>query len=349
MVEKQKITIKDVATRAGVSVGTVSRVLAQNGTVKRNILERVQKAISELSYRPNLAAQALRANRVNVIGLIIPDITNPFFAQLANELERLASEQGHALILSSSHNDPALEARQLAAILEHKPRAVLLVPAADEQFFTPPAASMLLALDRRMNGTPSVTTNQQASAALAVDHLVSLGHRRIAYIAGPTQTVTAREREEGFLAHVLRLQETGVAIIADVFRGKFDFESGERIAREVLSRPESERATAIAAASDQQAIGAVRAARDMGLRVPQDVSIIGFDDIVLAHLIVPRLTTVRQPVTQMAEAAMNQIFDPHGSGGDKSFMGELVLRDSTARPRKGGAAPLRPVSDHVET
>lgn len=334
MIEKQKITIKDVALRAGVSVGTVSRVLAQNDTVKRNILERVQKAIAELSYRPNLAAQALRANRVNVIGLIIPDITNPFFAQLANELERLASDKGHALILSSSHNDPALEARQLAAILEHKPRAVLLIPAADEQLFTPPKASMLLALDRRINGTPSITTNQQASAALAVDHLVSLGHRRIAYIAGPTQTVTAREREEGFLAHVLRLREAGTVISAEVFRGKFDFESGERIAREVLSRPMGERATAIAAASDQQAIGAVRAARDMGLSVPQDVSIIGFDDIVLAHLIVPRLTTVRQPVTEMAEEAMNQIFDAQENGADRRFMGELVLRDSTAPPRK---------------
>ncbi len=334
MIEKQKITIKDVALRAGVSVGTVSRVLAQNDTVKRNILERVQKAIAELSYRPNLAAQALRANRVNVIGLIIPDITNPFFAQLANELERLASDKGHALILSSSHNDPALEARQLAAILEHKPRAVLLIPAADEQFFTAPTASMLLALDRRINGTPSITTNQQASAALAVDHLVSLGHRRIAYIAGPTQTVTAREREEGFLAHVLRLREAGSEISAEVFRGKFDFESGERIAREVLSRPLGERATAIAAASDQQAIGAVRAARDMGLTVPQDVSIIGFDDIVLAHLIVPRLTTVRQPVTEMAEDAMNQIFHAQENGADRRFMGELVLRDSTAPPRK---------------
>jgi LacI family transcriptional regulator len=338
MVEKQKITIKDVATRAGVSVGTVSRVLAQNSTVKPNILERVQKAISELSYRPNLAAQALRANRVNVIGLIIPDITNPFFAQLANELERLASDKGHALILSSSHNDPAHEARQLAAILEHKPRAVLLIPAADEQCFTPPTSSMLLALDRRMNGTPSITTNQQASAALAVDHLVSLGHRRIAYIAGPTQTVTAREREDGFLAHVARLNEAGSAISAEVFRGKFDFESGERIAREVLARPIGERATAIAAASDQQAIGAVRAARDMGLGVPQDVSIIGFDDIVLAHLIVPRLTTVRQPVTEMAEDAMHQIFDA-GKGEDKRFMGELVLRDSTAAPRKTDVSP----------
>jgi LacI family transcriptional regulator len=340
MIEKQKITIKDVATRAGVSVGTVSRVLAQNNTVKRNILERVQKAISELSYRPNLAAQALRANRVNVIGLIIPDITNPFFAQLANQLEQLASDKSHALILSSSHNDPAHEARQLSAILEHKPRAVLLVPAADEQFFTSPKTSMLLALDRRMNGTSSVTTDQQASAALAVDHLVSLGHHRIAYIAGPTQTITAREREEGFLARVLRLRGKGVPISAEVFRGMFDFESGERIAREVLSRPAGERATAIAAASDQQAIGAVRAARDMGLRVPQDVSIIGFDDIVLAHLIVPRLTTIRQPVTEMAEDAMNQIFGAQQQSEDRRFMGELVVRDSTAPPQRTDAVPF---------
>jgi LacI family transcriptional regulator len=334
MIEKQKITIKDVASRAGVSVGTVSRVLGQNATVKRNILERVQQAIAELEYRPNLAARALRANQVNVIGLIVPDITNPFFAQLANELERLASNKGHALILSSSHNDAAHEARQLAAILEHKPRAVLLVPADDKQNFPLPKKSMLLALDRRMNGTPSVTTDQHASAALAVEHLVSLGHQRIAYIGGPTQTVNAREREAGFLDSIAHLRGKSVSVTVEVFRGKFDFASGEQIAREILSRPEQARATAIAAASDQQAIGAVRAARDMGLSVPQDISIIGFDDIVLAHLIVPRLTTIRQPVMEMAEEAMARIFDASEFEHDKRFMGELVVRDSTAPPAR---------------
>jgi LacI family transcriptional regulator len=333
MIEKQKITIKDVALRAGVSVGTVSRVLGKNETVKRNILERVQQAIAELEYRPNLAARALRANQVNVIGLIVPDITNPFFAQLANELERRASDKGHALILSSSHNDAAHEARQLAAILEHKPRAVLLVPADDKQNFPLPKRSMLLALDRRMTGTPSVTTDQGASAALAVEHLVSLGHQRIAYIGGPTQTVNAREREAGFLDCIAQLQGRGVSVSAEVFRGKFDFASGEQIAREILSRPEPARATAIAAASDQQAIGAVRAARDIGLSVPQDISIIGFDDIVLAHLIVPRLTTIRQPVMEMAEEAMARIFGSTDFENDQRFMGELVVRGSTAPPR----------------
>jgi LacI family transcriptional regulator len=329
---KQKVTIRDVAVRAGVSVGTVSRVLGQNDTVKQKILERVQKAISDLDYRPNLAARALRANRVNVIGLIVPDITNPFFAQLANELERIASDKEHALILSSSHNDPEHEAQQLIAILEHKPRAVLLVPAADEQHFIRPENTMLIALDRRMSGMRSVTTNQRASAALAVDHLVALGHQRIVYIAGPTNTVTAREREEGFLAQIALLQGRGVSISVQVFRGQFDFASGERIAREVLAFSETERPTAIAAASDQQAIGAVRAARDMGLSVPQEVSIIGFDDIVLAHLIVPRLTTIRQPVTEMAEFAMRSIFTPKDEEEDQRFMGELVVRDSTAAP-----------------
>jgi LacI family transcriptional regulator len=323
-------TIRDVAALAGVSVGTVSRVLAGNATVKHGLLLRVRAAIEELSYRPNQAARALRSNRVNVVGLLIPDITNPFFAQMANDLERLAADAGYALILSSSHNDPDREARQFTAILEHKPLGVIFVPTKGRPDVVVPPRTRVLAIDRRAEGFAFVTVNQRESAALALDHLVALGHKRIAYFAGPETTDNARERREGFLARADALRSTGRALKVQVFVGEFDFESGEKLARTLLSRPPKDRVTAIAAASDQQAIGAIRAARDLGIAVPTDLSVVGFDDITLASLVVPRLTTVLQPVREMAETAFRQITAAPDDMASEEFMGRLIVRDSTA-------------------
>ncbi len=323
-------TIRDVAALAGVSVGTVSRVLAGNDTVKHGLLLRVRAAIEELNFRPNQAARALRSNRVNVVGLLIPDITNPFFAQMANDLERLAADAGYALILSSSHNDREREARQFMAILEHKPLGVIFVPTKGRPDVVVPQRTRVLSIDRRAEGFASITVNQRESAALALDHLVALGHQRIAYFAGPEVTDNARERREGFLARAATLRSTGLALEVEVFVGDFDFESGEKLARAMLNRSPKDRVTAIAAASDQQAIGAIRAARDIGIAVPTDLSVVGFDDIALASLVVPRLTTVLQPVREMAETAFKRIMSGTNELESEEFMGRLIVRDSTA-------------------
>ncbi|MCU0827438.1 MAG: LacI family transcriptional regulator [Tabrizicola sp.] len=323
-------TIRDVAALAGVSVGTVSRVLAGNQTVKHGLLLRVRAAIEELNYRPNQAARALRSNRVNVVGLLIPDITNPFFAQMANDLERLAADAGYALILSSSHNDQDREARQFMAIMEHKPLGVIFVPTKGRPDVVVPERTRVLAIDRRAEGFASITVNQRESAALALDHLVALGHQRIAYFAGPESTDNARERREGFLARAASLRSAGQPLEVEVFIGDFDFESGEKLARALLNCPPKYRVTAIAAASDQQAIGAIRTARDLGVVVPTDLSVVGFDDITLASLVVPRLTTVLQPVREMAETAFKQITAGTDAMKSEEFMGRLIVRDSTA-------------------
>jgi LacI family transcriptional regulator len=334
-------TIRDVAALAGVSVGTVSRVLAGNDTVKHGLLLRVRAAIEQLNYRPNQAARALRSNRVNVVGLLIPDITNPFFAQMANDLERLAADAGFALILTSSHNDRDRETRQFMAILEHKPLGVIFVPTKGRPDVVVPPRTKVLSIDRRAEGFASITVNQRESAALALDHLVDLGHQRIAYFAGPEATDNARERREGFLARAAKLRSTGYPLEVEVFVGDFDFESGEKLARTLLSRPPPQRVTAIAAASDQQAIGAIRAARDLGIVVPADLSVVGFDDITLANLVVPRLTTVLQPVRDMAETAFRQITTEAGQMPSVEFMGRLIVRDSTAAAVEGSKSTLK--------
>lgn len=324
------VTIKDVAARANVSVGTVSRVLAKNSTVKAPLAERVRTAIAELGYKPNFAARALRVKHINVIGLLVPDIRNPFFAQLADKLEGLATGRGHALIVSSSRNDSNYEAQQFAAMLEHQPKAIFLVPASDQRMFDLPESTPVYALDRQSPGLATFGTNQTASAALALQHLVDLGHRDLVYIAGPSTTITGRQRREGVETRAAELQRDGVDLTLEVREGVFDFQSGETIAREVLSQPK--RPTAILAANDQIAIGVVRTARDMGIEVPAALSVIGFDDIDLAALVVPRLTTIRQPVDDIAAAAMEQVFAGEPFEADHLVMGSLIERQST-KPR----------------
>ena len=330
MTKTSKVTIKEVAKDAGVSVGTVSRVLAETAEVKQPLRERVNRSIIKLKYKPNLAARALRANHVNVIGLMVPDITNPYFAQVANLLESEASKKGYALILASSHGDVNHEARQFSALLDHSPKGIVLIPTSDTIKMELPKNIRISILDRPLAEMNAIALDQGKSSALAADHLVELGHRKIAYIAGPHDIQTSIERESGFSNRIAELQSKNDSIELTIFRGQFDYTSGEAIARDILSLVQSQRPTAIAAASDQQAIGAIRAAKDMGVLVPNDVSVIGFDDIVLAELLVPRLTTIRQPVYDMVIEALDQILGRDDSICNKRYMGELIVRSTTA-------------------
>lgn len=327
-------TIRDVAREAGVSVGTASRALSGNATVAADLRARVAAAVAALGYRPNLAAQTLRTNRTDIIGLVLPDITNPFFAQLAKEIEAAASARGLSVMLSNSLGDAALEAVRVTAILDRGPRGVIVVPSRDGIRVPRRAGIPCIALDRAIEGLPLVAIDNALSAALAADHLLGLGHRRLAYIAGPAATAVARDRERGFTARIAALARDLGPIEVARREGAFDYASGERLTRELLPEapaPALGRVTAIAAASDQQAIGVVRAARDLGVRVPEDLSVIGFDDIALADLIVPRLATIRQPVRVLAEAAIRRVLDPEDGPSDDRFLGELVIRGSTAR------------------
>lgn len=330
MIKTSKVTIKEVAKDAGVSVGTVSRVLAKTAEVKQPLRERLNRSIIKLKYKPNLAARALRANHVNVIGLMVPDITNPYFAQVANLLESEASKKGYALILASSHGDVNHEARQFSALLDHSPKGIVLIPTSDTIKMELPKNIRISILDRPLAEMNAIALDQGKSSALAADHLVELGHRKIAYIAGPHDIQTSIEREAGFSNRIAELQSKNDSIELTIFRGQFDYTSGEAIARDILSLVQSKRPTAIAAASDQQAIGAIRAATDMGVSVPNEVSVIGFDDIVLAELLVPRLTTIRQPVYDMVIEALDQILGRDDSICNQRYMGELIVRSTTA-------------------
>ncbi len=332
-------TVKDVAVEAGVSVGTVSRVIAGEAAVRPALREKVNEAITKLGYRPNVTARALRTSKTDVIGLVVPDITNPFLAQLAASVERAALEAGHMVMLASSHEDLEAEQSHILAFLDRSVRGIIVVASNGNSELKIDAPVPIISLDRRFGSYPLVSTDHAQAASLVVDHLYELGHRRIAYIAGPPETEAGRMRQKGFVTRVQQLSEAGDKIELEIVSGRFDYESGERAARGLLAREAGDRPTAIAAASDQQAIGALRAARDFKVDVPDELSVTGFDDITLAKLVVPRLTTVRQPTERLAARAVERLLNQNSSHEDEMVEGSLIVRRSTG-PAPGRAPGL---------
>ena len=302
--------IKDVARRAKVSVGTVSRVLAKNETVNPKLRELVEDTIRELNFRPNGLARGLRRSRTDMIGLVIPDITNPFFAELAKQVEAIASASGFSVLLSITNDDPVRERTQVESLLKSYPTGMIVVPThiAVAEEWTSDIATVVL--DRPFAAYPLISVDHGEGAGLAARHLLALGHRRIAYIAGPADAPVARQRRSGFGDVLTASGIEPWAIKPWIVEGQFDYVSGETLGRQLLDRPRKSRPTAIATASDQQAIGLLRAANDLGLDVPGDLSIVGFDDIPLANLVTPRLTTIRQPVERIAARAVGAIIGP---------------------------------------
>ncbi len=326
-------TVKDVAKRAGVSVGTVSRVLSKNTTVKQPLKERVLSAMNELNYKPNLVARALRTNRIDVIGLVVPDITNPFFAQLAKCIETEAAKRDHSVMLANSHDDEQTERKQISALLDRAPRGIIVVAAAYTGKLEQATAVPIVSLDRRFDTFPLVATDHSHGSTAIADHLHQLGHRRIAYIAGPQNTEVGRLRKDGFVARMNRLDSKADPVALQIFEGQFDYGAGEQIGRSILGAADHPRPTAIAAASDQLAIGVLRAARDLKIDVPTELSVTGFDDITLASLVVPRLTTIRQPINLLARTALARIFDHGSNNREVALQGELIARGSTCPPQ----------------
>lgn len=321
-------TIKDVARKAGVSVGTVSRVLAKNDTVKQPLRERVLKAMADLDYSPNLTARALRTNKIDVLGLVVPDITNPFFAQLAKSIEMEAAKRGHSVMLSNSHDDPEAEAVQISALCDRAVRGIIVVATHGSQVRRAVDVP-IVSLDRRYGDYALVATDHFDGSRQIADHLYALGHRKIAYIAGPMSMEVAQQRKSGFVSRIEALNTQEDPIELTLYEGHFDYDSGEEIGHRILSG--SARPTAIAAASDQLAIGVLRSARDLKIDIPGKLTVTGFDDITLASLVVPRLTTIRQPFEALASSAVQRIFDSaQADAGDEAIAGDLVIRETSA-------------------
>jgi DNA-binding LacI/PurR family transcriptional regulator len=338
-------TIHDVASRAGVSVATVSRWLAGHNV---RAGEDVRRAVEELGYRPNASAQSLKTGRQGTIGVVVPDITNPFFAAVVKGLEKAIPNGSYRILLASSDESAEREAEVLAD-LEGRVDGFVLAPA-NEQDRAPLALHRagvpVVLLDREVSGGEVhdvVLVDNVHGAAAAAEHLLSLGHRRIAMINGPDDTTPGRERRAGFTR---ALREAGVPDDPALdFTGDFREESGWTLANRMLDLVDTP--TALFSANNQMTIGALKALRSRGVRIPDQLSVVGFDDLALGSLLEPPLTCVTRADEEQGELTMRLLLErlsEHAVTPPRRIVldAHLEVRGSTAPPAKDGSGRTVP-------
>ncbi|MCC8179821.1 MAG: LacI family transcriptional regulator [Planctomycetes bacterium] len=331
-------SIKDVAKLAGVSVMTASRVMNNSDSVSPEAKTRVLDAAKTLDYRPNLTARSLRMKRSHLFGLLLPDIENPVFASLAKHVEEAADKLGYSVILANTWEDPKREAKHFELMLSRRMDGIIISPVStgNDRLIRLSSAPVVL-LDRSYNHVsppPAVTMDNVECGRIAARHFMELGHRHFACIPGPLHIDVFAERLEGFRDELARNGNQLEAVVNSGDIGKIDFgaRSMEQVLRMCRSTP-----LALFAANDLVALGAMQAAARLGFSVPDDISIIGVDDIPAGVLTNPTLTTVRQPVAAIADAGVDLLVKMLG---DKDFQPEnvilspeLIVRESTGKFR----------------
>jgi LacI family transcriptional regulator len=341
-------TISDVATLAGVSAMTVSRVLNNSGYVSVATRARVERAVAEVGYVPNALARQLRSKATKTLALVVSDISNPFFTTIARGVEDAASARGFAVMFCNTDENEAEEARYLRLLIERQVDGILLVPARSPgtSFRLLRAHKMpLVVLDRRVTArrVDSVRCDSEAGAYALTRHLIALGHRRIAVLTGRRTISTSIDRVAGCRR---ALEEAGLTLDDALVRyggfnfGNLNLADGHRMTEEVLASTEDP-PTAIFAANNFIAFGAIRALREMGLRVPDDMSVVAFDDLPVEWISEPFLTVAAQPAYEIGRRAATLLLDriagdPNATGESVMLPFELIIRRSSAAPR---AAP----------
>jgi LacI family transcriptional regulator len=329
--------MRDVAERAGLSVTTVSHVINNSRTVSDASRQRVLQAMEELDYRPNALARSLRRQQTNTIGMIVPDSANPFFAEIARAIEDASFAQNYSVILCNSEGDLEKQRTYTNVLIEKRVAGILFVAAGISTELINDLWRRrvpLVVIDREVPGVEvdTVLTNHAQGGRLATQHLINLGHRRIACISGSSQLSPSSERVTGY-RDALKANE--LALDEDlVVRGDFQYESGYEATHQLLRRETPP--TAIFACNDLMAVGCISAAAELGYDVPIDLSVVGFDDVRLASFTNPLLTTVAQPKHEISRLAtemlLERIGDPDARPRFARLDTELRLRNSTAAP-----------------
>ncbi len=339
------MSLKDVAQVAGVSIATVSHVLRGTKRSRPEVAERVREAARRLGYTPNRQARGLRTGRSQTLGVLIPDLTNPFFPALLNAVEIAARSSGYAVLVHHTENDPVLEREAMALLASFQVDGIVWVPVS-----TPPDVRNgvgvgverdaadgagakhgplvlnlpIVTVDRPIDGCDAVLADHEDGGAQVAAHLLERDLRRVALLSGPADVDSARARRRGFLR--------AFAPHEPVFQASVEF--SHRLPTAVEARIGAGGFDAVVCANDAVAVGVVRALRRSAIRVPDDVNVVGFDDIPWSQMMDPPLTTVRQPLVELGAAAVqmltDRIADPTLAPRRNVLPVELVVRASTA-------------------
>lgn len=339
--------IQDVARLAGVSTSSISNFLNNRmGQMRPDTQRKIQQAIEQLGYRPNNAARQLKTGVASMVGLLVPSLANQFFGSLACAVEAAAARHHCHVMTFSTFRDPARERAVMADLMSYGVKGIITGSALSD---TAHLAAMsercrVVAFDIKPSGEShnritTVSVDNAAAAAMAVGHLVALGHRAIALVTPPPYTLNRQERVAGFQQAIAQAGVQGELVVVDATEAPSDphgdtqlFELGRSAAARLLAAPG--KPTAAIAINDMMAIGINIGLKQLGKQVPRDFSLIGIDDIFFSAACDPPLTTLRQPIQAMADAAVERILAPADVPLGELFAPELVIRASTAAPRQ---------------
>ncbi|HEX8180315.1 MAG TPA: LacI family DNA-binding transcriptional regulator [Pyrinomonadaceae bacterium] len=342
------MSIKDVAREAGVSTATVSHVINNSRYVSEETRARVLAAIERCGYYPNAHARSLASGRSQTLGLLISDIANPFFPELVKSIEAAAFEQGYDVVLSNTNYDPARTSNYVRRLIERQVAGVALMTSELDMTLVDELARrqvpvVFLDLDAPGVNMSNLCIDYEAGIDEAVRHLAAHGHREIAFIGGPERLRSAVKRRDAFRASVR--QYLPAAPPPRIYEGDFKLAGGRSAARAMLAERAGTLPTAVMAANDMMAFGAMQEFMAAGLRIPADVSLVGFDDVAFAALSHPSLTTVCLPRTELGqravEALLATVAHPHRTGVELHVPTYLVTRGSTAPVGSANGQPTR--------
>ena len=334
----ETVSVVDVAARAGVSLGTVSNVLNRPDRVAPATRDKVMQAIRDLGFIRNEAARQLRAGRSRTIGLVVLDVGNPFFTDLARGVEVTAGKSGLSVLLCNSNDDAERERHYLSVLQEQRAYGVLITPVGKNTAALEAvrrSGTPVVLVDRGSNRRQcSVSVNDRVGGELALTHLIERGHRRIAFVGGPTGITQVSERLAGARAavHAAGLPEDALTVLETP---RLDVASGRGAGARLVALPKRQRPTAAFCANDLLALGLLQDTIQRQRSVPGDLAIVGYDDIEFAAAAAVPLSSVRQPRAQLGQAAMELLLeeaaDPEGHQHRQvAFEPELVVRESTA-------------------
>ena len=336
--------IREIARRAKVSTATVSRTINRVPTVDPQLAKRVWKVVDELGYFPNTQARALVSGKSRIFGVIVSEITNPFFPEIVQSFEDIAVQHNYEILLSSTIHDPKRMELAVRRMIERRVDGVAILTfgmedslIADLRFRKVPL--VFVDVGPHVPGVCNIRINYEHGIRQAVQHLAALRHARIAFVAGPLHLKSAQARRDAFEKC---MKEIGLETPPEwIVEGDHTVEGGMRSLLQLAASPV--RPTAVLCSNDMTAIGVMREAYDFGIAVPQDLSVIGFDDIHLSQFMIPPLTTVQMSQTLLAQyafkALLSEVEHPNSEGREYELMTSLVLRKSTALAVGGSKAP----------